>query len=126
MAQPPKGTYEVIHQPNKLKDLVGGPARMDERLIAKAEAALAEASAKIDLSETAKESIIKLDDAVERLKTEGAAPAGPVAAAYAGPRGVTCAALAARLSVRTAPSVQMSRSTSHCMRCRVVAGPSRS
>lgn len=82
MAQHPKGTYEVIHQPNRLKDLVGGPARMDERLIAKAEAAMAEAVSKIDLSETAKESIVKLDEAVEKLKIEGSDPAGPERTIY--------------------------------------------
>jgi len=82
MAQPPKGTYEVIHQPNKLKDLVGGPARMDERLIAKAEAALADAVSKIDLAETAKDSIVKLDEAVEKLLADGAEPAGPERTIY--------------------------------------------
>ncbi|WP_420406193.1 hypothetical protein [Nisaea sp.] len=81
-SQSPQGSYEVIHQPNKLKDLVGGPARMDEKLIEKAESALAEAIAGIDLSETAKESIEKLDAAVELLRQDGTEPAGPERTIY--------------------------------------------
>lgn len=77
MSKSAKGSYEVIHQPNKLKDLVGGPARMDEKLIEKAESALAEAVAGIDLSETAKESIEKLDAAVERLAEGSEEAEGP-------------------------------------------------
>lgn len=82
MATSPKGSYEVIHPPNKLKDLVGGTARADERLLEKAEAAVAEATSKIDLTETAKPSIEKLDQAFAELQNSGVDPTGPERTIY--------------------------------------------
>lgn len=82
MKPPVKGSYEVIHQPNKVKDLVGGPARVDERLVEKAEAALAEAMANIDIGDIARESIEKLDAAVDQLMQPGVDPKGPEQTIY--------------------------------------------
>lgn len=82
MKPPVKGNYEVIHQQNKLKDLVGGPARVDERLVEKAEAALAEAMGNIDIGAIASEGIAKLDAAVAELQAPGADPIGPERTIY--------------------------------------------
>lgn len=68
MAKTPKGGYEVIHPQNKLKDLVGGTARVDERLLAKAEAAMAEVVSKIDLSVSCKGDLERLDAAVAAIE----------------------------------------------------------
>ena len=62
--------FEVLNPPNKLKELVGGEARIDEDLLTKAEEAAQEVIDTIDLSETTKPQILELQAAVDAI-TEG-------------------------------------------------------
>lgn len=63
-----KGTYEVVNPPNKLKDLVGGTARINEDLLAKAEQAARDFVDTIDLSETTKPQLAALQVSVEAIE----------------------------------------------------------
>lgn len=69
-----KQSFEVLNPPNKLKELVGGVARIDEDLLAKAEEAAQKVIDTIDLSETTKPQIIELQTAVDAI-TDGEAQA---------------------------------------------------
>jgi hypothetical protein len=63
-------SFEVLNPPNKLKELVGGEARIDEDLLAKAEEAAQKVIDTIDLSETTKPQVLELQAAVDAI-TEG-------------------------------------------------------
>jgi hypothetical protein len=62
-------SFQVIHQPNKLKDLVGGQASVDDDLLAKAEAAAQAVVNSIDMAETCKADLEAMSDAVESLSS---------------------------------------------------------
>ncbi|MBT5265021.1 MAG: hypothetical protein HOL85_09330 [Rhodospirillaceae bacterium] len=49
-----KSSFEVIHPPNKLKDLVGQDSKIDPRMIEKAEEAVEQYVESVDLSEVCK------------------------------------------------------------------------
>ena len=59
----PRPSYQVVHPPNKLKDLVGGAARLDEKLLEKADAAVAEVIDKVDLAQECTEDLKALAEA---------------------------------------------------------------
>lgn len=60
-------SFQVVHPPNKLKDLVGGAAAMDDDLLAKAEAAAQAVVDSVDLSETCKGHLDALSKSVEAI-----------------------------------------------------------
>jgi hypothetical protein len=68
-----KPAFEVVNPPNKLKDLVGGVARIDDDLLAKAEEAAQKVIDTIDMAETTKPQIEELQAAVDAI-TGGAEP----------------------------------------------------
>ena len=59
--------FEVFTPPNKLKELVGGVTRINEDLLAKAEEAAQKVIDTVDLAETTKQQLAKLQLAVDKI-----------------------------------------------------------
>ena len=62
----PRPSYQVVHPPNKLKDLAGGAARLDEKLLEKADAAVAVID-KVDLAAECVEDLNALAEAAANV-----------------------------------------------------------
>ena len=63
--------FEVFTPPNKLKELVGGVTRINEDLLAKAEEAAQKVIDTVDLAETTKQRLAKLQSAVDEIAGGG-------------------------------------------------------
>ena len=62
-----KGEFEAVNPPNKLKELVGGVAKIDEDLLVKAEEAAQTVIDTIDLAETTKPQLASLQAAIDQI-----------------------------------------------------------